>query len=40
LSAGEALLLSPGVPLAFDGRYFGPSAPGEILGKADLLWRR
>ena len=40
LRPGEALLLSPGVPLAFDGRYFGPSRAAQVLGRASLLWPR
>lgn len=40
LRAGEALLLSPGAPLAFDGRYFGPSRAAQVLGRARLLWPR
>ena len=35
---GELFLLSPGKPDAFDGRYFGVTVPGEILGRARLLW--
>ena len=38
LGRGELLLLSPGRPDAFDGRYFGVTLPGEIVGKARLLW--
>jgi type IV secretory pathway protease TraF len=39
LGSGDVLLLSPGVPDAFDGRYFGVTRLSEILGKARLLWR-
>lgn len=38
LGAGEYLLLNPGA-LSFDGRYFGPSGPSRIIGRAKLLWR-
>lgn len=40
LRSGELLLLSPAGPLAFDGRYFGVSSPGQIVGKGILLWAR
>lgn len=40
LREGERLLLAPGNPDSFDGRYFGVSAPRDILGKARLLWAR
>jgi len=36
---GELFLLSPGSPDAFDGRYFGITHNGEVIGKARLLWR-
>lgn len=39
LGPGEHLLLMPG-PASFDGRYFGPTAQGDIVGKVDLLWAR
>ena len=39
LGRGEYLLLMPG-PASFDGRYFGPTAEGDIVGKVDLLWAR
>jgi type IV secretory pathway protease TraF len=38
LGPGELFLLSPGKPDAFDGRYFGVTLAGEILGRARLLW--
>jgi len=38
LKPGEAFLLSPARPLAFDGRYFGVTHAREIVGKARLLW--
>jgi type IV secretory pathway protease TraF len=25
---------------SFDGRYFGPSARGDIIGKVSALWTR
>lgn len=40
LRGGDLFLLSPGVPLAFDGRYFGVSRSAQIVGRARLLWRR
>lgn len=39
LRPGELLLLSEGVRLAFDGRYFGVTQSGDVIGKATLLWR-
>ena len=39
LQRGELFLLSPGSPDAFDGRYFGITHNGEVIGKARLLWR-
>ena len=39
LQRGELSLLSPGSPDAFDGRYFGITHNGEVIGKARLLWR-
>jgi conjugative transfer signal peptidase TraF len=40
LGTGEVFLLSPDVPDAYDGRYFGITRRGETIGKAMLLWRR
>jgi conjugative transfer signal peptidase TraF len=40
LRGGELFLLSANVPAAFDGRYFGITAPGDVIGKARLLWER
>lgn len=37
--SGGALFLLMDAPDSFDGRYFGPTAPGDIVGKARLLWR-
>ncbi|MES2326264.1 MAG: S26 family signal peptidase [Pseudomonadota bacterium] len=39
LGRGDLFLLSAGVPGAFDGRYFGITHAGELIGKARLLWR-
>jgi conjugative transfer signal peptidase TraF len=40
LGPGDLLLLSPGVPDAFDGRYFGVTRAADVIGEARLLWRR
>jgi conjugative transfer signal peptidase TraF len=40
LAHGEMLLAMAAVPTSFDGRYFGPSEPRDILGKAHALWLR
>lgn len=40
LSGDQAFLLSPGVPRAFDGRYFGVTSKRDIVGSAQLLWTR
>lgn len=37
LGGAEILLLSPAAE-SFDGRYFGPSARRDVIGKARLLW--
>ena len=39
LGKGDLLLLSSDAN-AFDGRYFGVTRAGEVVGKARLLWRR
>jgi conjugative transfer signal peptidase TraF len=39
LADGDHLLLTPDVPQAFDGRYFGISRRDEIVGRARLIWR-
>lgn len=39
LRMAEYLLLMES-PWSFDGRYFGVTRSGEILGRAELLWRR
>jgi conjugative transfer signal peptidase TraF len=40
LRPGQLFLLSAGVSQAFDGRYFGVTRRGELVGKAKLLWAR
>lgn len=40
LQSGELFLLSVDTPLAFDGRYFGMTRPGEVVGTARLLWAK
>ena len=40
LRDGAVFLLVPGVSASFDGRYFGPTASGDIIGKATPLWLR
>ncbi|MCR5869499.1 MULTISPECIES: S26 family signal peptidase [unclassified Sphingomonas] len=39
LRDGQRLLLAD-APDSFDGRYFGVSAPGDIIGRATPLWTR
>lgn len=39
LAGGDLFLLTPGVPKAFDGRYFGISRQRQIVGRARLIWR-
>ena len=39
LGSGEYLLLTES-PLSFDGRYFGVTVSKDIVGRAQLLWRR
>jgi conjugative transfer signal peptidase TraF len=36
---GGALFLLMDAPDSFDGRYFGPTAPGDLIGRARLIWR-
>ncbi|MEO1168748.1 MAG: S26 family signal peptidase [Pseudomonadota bacterium] len=36
---GASLLLMDH-PDSFDGRYFGPTSRGDLIGKASLIWRR
>lgn len=40
LHRGDLFLLSPNAPAAFDGRYFGITRAGQVIGKARLLWAR
>jgi conjugative transfer signal peptidase TraF len=39
LEGGQLFLLTPDVPDAFDGRYFGVTQRREIVGRARLIWR-
>lgn len=38
LQAGTVFLLAPSVSASFDGRYFGPVATSDIVGRAIPLW--
>jgi conjugative transfer signal peptidase TraF len=38
LLKGQLLILAS-APDSFDGRYFGPIAQGNVIGKAWLVWR-
>lgn len=40
LARGELFLLMTDALDSFDGRYFGPTAREDIVGKAHLLWAR
>lgn len=40
LTRDQVLLVMTTVPDSFDGRYFGPTARGDVIGKAVLLWAR
>ena len=40
LREGQYLLLMPGSPASFDGRYFGLTERQDLVGKASLLWAR
>jgi len=40
LRQGATLLLMADSPVSFDGRYFGPTADSDIVGRATLLWAR
>lgn len=40
LRRGALFLLMADSPVSFDGRYFGPTGRGDIVGKATLLWAR
>lgn len=39
LEDGDLFLLTPGVPDAFDGRYFGITRQERVVGRARLIWR-
>ena len=39
LHEGQLFLLMAN-PSSFDGRYFGPTEPGDVIGSAHLLWAR
>jgi conjugative transfer signal peptidase TraF len=38
LGSNKIFLLVKGSPDSFDGRYFGPSQRGDVIGRARLLW--
>nr|WP_230461195.1 S26 family signal peptidase [Sphingobium sp. CAP-1] len=40
LRGRQLFLLMPGNPASFDGRYFGVTEGGMVVGKARLLWAR
>jgi conjugative transfer signal peptidase TraF len=40
LRQGDILLLAPGEPASFDGRYFGVSGSADIIGTARAIWTR
>jgi conjugative transfer signal peptidase TraF len=40
LRDGALLLVMAETPDSFDGRYFGPSAASDVIGKATTLWVR
>lgn len=40
IGEGDLFLLTPDVPNAFDGRYFGVTARDHVVGRARLLWSR
>lgn len=40
LGTGEVFLLMTDSAASFDGRYFGVTEAGDIVGKARLIWRR
>lgn len=40
LRADELFLLSPATSNAFDGRYFGVTRVGQLIGRARLLWAK
>ncbi len=40
LRGGALFLLMADAPDSFDGRYFGPTEPADVIGKATALWIR
>lgn len=40
LRAGELFLLMSDAADSFDGRYFGPTGPADVIGRARLIWAR
>ena len=40
LRQGELFLLMADAQDSFDGRYFGVTGPGDVVGKARLIWAR
>lgn len=40
LGQGALFLMMSGASDSFDGRYFGPTDPRDVVGKATLLWVR
>lgn len=38
LGASELFLLAPAVAASFDGRYFGPTPTGRVIGLATPVW--
>lgn len=38
--SGDTLFLLMDAPDSFDGRYFGPTRRGDVIGEARLLWGR
>lgn len=40
LQEDQYLLLMPGSPASFDGRYFGMTERQDLVGKANLIWGR
>lgn len=40
LAGGEVFLLMADVPSSFDGRYFGITKRSDVVGRAQLLWRK
>jgi conjugative transfer signal peptidase TraF len=40
LRPGDIFLLNAASPASFDGRYFGPSPAGDVIGIARPLWLR